>query len=72
MRSDYSEFNAVCTEYSGAAGQLDELNSSLIQAYRSYNETDDPVVMEHCVSEMNTLRARRNDLMRRLRKSAPK
>lgn len=71
MISEVNEFSTGGVEFSSSSGQLDELNSALIQAYRSFNSTSDPVVMDACISQMDTIRARRGELLSRLRKSKP-
>lgn len=47
--------------------ELDAISQALVQAYRSFNSTTDPVVTDACIFEINALRARRNSVLRRMR-----
>lgn len=47
--------------------ELDAISAALVQAYRGFNSTTDPVVTDACIFEINALRARRNSVLRRMR-----
>lgn len=47
--------------------KLESLSEALCEAYRGFNSSTDPVVMDACIFEINALRARRNLVLRELR-----
>lgn len=47
--------------------QLRRISAALTEAYRGFNSTSDPVVMDACIFEINALRARRNSVLKALR-----
>lgn len=47
--------------------ELDAISAALVQAYRNFNSTTDPVVTDACIFEINALRARRNSVLRKMR-----
>lgn len=68
---DINSNDALSMEYSCGKQQLAQLNNALIQAYRTFNSASDSVVMESCISEINTIRQQRNTLLRQLRQIEP-
>lgn len=71
MEFDTAQRKAGKAEYAKGKRQLEELNDALVNAYRSFNSVSDPVVMDNCISEINTLRAQRNAVLRDLRELEP-
>lgn len=55
------------TEISDRTQELDTISSAIVQAYRSFNSTLDPQLMDACIFEINALRARRNAILREMR-----
>ena len=45
-----------------------QLSAAIIQAYRSFNNTVDPVQMDACIYEINALCVKRDSVLREIRK----
>ena len=48
--------------------EFDRLSGAINQAYRSFNNTADPVQMDACIYEINALRVQRDSVLREIRK----
>lgn len=48
--------------------EFDRLSDAISQAYRSFNCTADPAQLDACICEINALRARRDGVLREIRK----
>ena len=51
-------------EYELKKQQLNLVTDALTQAYRGFNSSTDPTVTECCIFEINSLRSRRNSILR--------
>lgn len=54
-------------ETANRSQELDMISTAIVQAYRSFNATLDPQLMDACIFEINALRARRNAILREMR-----
>ena len=48
--------------------EFEQLSDAITQAYRSFNNTVDPVQMDACIYEINALRVKRDSVLREIRK----
>ena len=48
--------------------EFDQLSDAINQAYRSFNSTLDPALMDACIYEINALRVKRDTVLREIRK----
>ncbi len=49
--------------------RLNCISSALTQAYCTFNSVSDPVIMDSCIFEINALSARRDSILRDMRRS---
>jgi len=54
-------------DISNRTQELDEISTAIVQAYRSFNSTLDPQLMDACIFEINALRTRRNAILKEMR-----
>lgn len=54
-------------DISNRTQELDAISTAIVQAYRSFNSTLDPQLMDACIFEINALRTRRNAILREMR-----
>ena len=68
MNSPYWEERRRKQSLKRSRKEFDRLSGAINQAYRSFNNTADPVQMDACIYEINALRARRDGVLREIRK----
>ena len=68
MNSPYWEERRRKQSLKRSRKEFDRLSAAINQAYRSFNNTADPVQMDACIYEINALRVQRDSVLREIRK----
>ena len=68
MNSPYWEERRRKQSLKRSRKEFDRLSGAINQAYRSFNNTADPVQMDACIYEINALRVQRDSVLREIRK----
>ena len=68
MNSPYWEERRRKQSLKRSRKEFDRLSGAINQAYRSFNNTADPVQMDACIYEINALRVQRDSVLRKIRK----
>ena len=68
MNSPYWEERRRKQSLKRSRKEFDRLSGAINQAYRSFNNTADPVQMYACIYEINALRVQRDSVLREIRK----
>ena len=68
MNSPYWEERRRKQSLKRSRKEFDRLSGAINQAYRSFNNTADPVQMDACIYEINALRVKRDSVLREIRK----
>ena len=68
MNSPYWEERRRKQSLKRSRKEFDRLSGAINQAYRSFNNTADPVQMDACIYEINALRGQRDSVLQEIRK----